>query len=145
MFSIFHSYNTMQKSILVFLAAAFALSFAAAIAQEEPAESRPTPATPSGETRLAIETKDKTSPTMKGLKPAREFQRRLPNGFAALVNTTQREHVYKVQEEYYELIALLELRVELLKQERDARIDAVLTPAQQERLNRPVRRAVSPR
>ena len=136
----------MQKSILLSIVAFFALSFAAAIAQETPtpeptAESRPTPAAPAGETRLAIETKDKTSPAMKGLKPAGEFRRRLPNGFGTVVDTTQRERVYKIQEEYYELIALLELRVELLKQERDIKIDAVLTPAQQERLNRPVRRA----
>jgi len=33
----------------------------------------------------------------------------------------------------------LELRVELLKNERDVKIDAVLTPEQQQRLNRPVR------
>jgi hypothetical protein len=37
------------------------------------------------------------------------------------------------------LIALLELRVELLKNERDVKIDAILTPVQQQRLNRPVR------
>ena len=135
----------MQKSILLSIITALTLSFTAAVAQEDPAGSRTPPAVPAGETRLAIEAKDKTSQVMRGLKPAREFQRRLPNGFAALVNTAQREQVYKIQEEYYELIALLELRTELLKQERDAKIDAVLTPAQQERLNRPVRRAVSPR
>jgi len=128
----------------------FTLSFAVAVAQEEPTPEptpgdRTAPTAPNNETRLVIETKDKTSPAMKGLKPAGEFRRRLPNGFAALVNTTQREEVYKIQEEYYELIALLELRVELLKQERDVKIDAVLTPAQQERLNRPVRRTILPR
>jgi len=130
----------MTRSILLSVTTCFALSFALAVAQEESARNEPT--TTASEERLAIETTDKAASAMRGLKPAKEFQGRLPNGFRPLVSTTQREQIYKIQEEYYELIALLELRAELLKQERYAKIDAVLTPAQQERLNRPVRRAI---
>jgi len=136
-------YINMTRSIFLSVITCFALSFAVAIAQEEPAqEPRTAPAASTNEERLTIETRDKTGQTMRGLKPAREFQGRLPNGFRPLVSTTQRDQIYKIQEEYYELIALLELRAELLKQERDAKIDAVLTPAQQGQLNRPVRRAI---
>jgi len=133
----------MKRTFLLSTVACFALSFAVAVAQEATQEPAPEPtqartATPLEE-RLVVELREKDRPVMRGLKPEREFQRRLPSGFAPLVNTTQRDQVYKIQEEYYELIALLELRVELLKNERDVKIDAVLTPEQQQRLNRPVR------
>ena len=134
----------MQRSILFSVVACFAFSFAAAVAQETEQETTQEPVqertvAPPDEERLVVEGREKDRPAMKGLHPEREFQRRLPNGFAPLVNTTQREQIYKIQEEYYELITLLELRIELMKHERDAKIDAVLTPAQQQRLNRPVR------
>ena len=128
----------MTRLILLSIVTCLALSFA--VAQEPATQESRTPAVPASEERLTVETKEKASPAMRGLKPAREFQGRLPNGFRPIVNATQRDQIYKLQEEYYELITLLELRVELLKQERDAKIDAVLTPAQQGQLNRPVRR-----
>jgi len=124
--------------------ACFALSFAVAVAQEAAQEPAPEPVqTPrsavANEERLVVETREKESPAMRGLSPERVFQRRLPNGFAPLVNPAQREQIYDIQREYHEILTLLELRVELLRNERDVKIDAVLTPAQQERLNRPVR------
>ena len=137
----------MRRTILLSAVACFALSFAVAVAQEAAQEPAPEPVqartVAPNEERLVIETRERTtSPAMRGLRPEREFARRLPNGFAPLVNATQRDQVYKIQEDYYELISLLELRVELLKNERDVKIDAVLTPEQQQRLNRPVRTPV---
>jgi len=130
--------NKMTRSILLSAVTFFALSFATVIAQEEPALES---AASANAERLTIETRDKTSAAMRGLKPEKEYSRRLPNNFRTLVTPTQRDQIYQIQEEYYELIALLELRIDLLKQERDAKIDAVLTPAQQGQLNRPIRRA----
>lgn len=116
----------------------FAVSFAIAIAQDEP-----TPTTATGEERIVIETKEKDSPANKGLKLEKEYRPRLPNGFGPTgvnVDAAQRDSIYKILTEYRELIDMLKLRVELLEKERDAKIDAVLTPTQQQRLNRPVRR-----
>ena len=130
----------MQRFILLSVTAFFA--FAAAVAQDETLQQFDTvPAISVGDERLRIETKDKEeSPAAKGLKLEKEIKPRLPNGFGPLVDTTQREKIYNIQREYNGLIALLELRLELLKKERDAKVDAVLTPAQLQRLNRPARR-----
>ena len=133
----------MNKSVLLSIAVFFAFSFAVAIAQETEETSTP----PSSNVdRLTIETKDKeekekdrNNQVYRGLKLEQKFQRRLPNNFAALVTPAQRDQIYKLQEEYFETLALLELRVELLKKERDAKIDAVLTSEQLQRLNRPAR------
>ena len=135
----------MKRSIVFSVAACFAFSFVVAVAQEatqvpEQVSDQVRAQVPNEE-RLVIETREKTSPAMKGLTLEREYRPRLPNGFAPLVgnNTAQREEIYKLLTEYQEVIALLERRVELLKNERDVKIDAVLTPEQQQRLTRPVR------
>ena len=133
----------MQKSILLAIVTFFAFSFAVALAQE----SEETSTLPSANAdRLAIEIKDKEDNekdrenlVYRGLKLEQKFQRRLPNNFGPLVTPAQRDQIYKLQEEYFETLALLELRVELLKKERDAKIDAVLTQEQLQRLNRPAR------
>jgi len=130
----------MQKTILLSIATFFALSFAIAVAQEENGTS-----TAPAEERLVIETKAKDSTAIKGLKLEKEYKPRVPNGFVsqAKIDAKQREEIYKILTEYHALIDMLELRVQLLKEERDAKVDAVLTPAQQQKLNRPVRRVVA--
>jgi Spy/CpxP family protein refolding chaperone len=127
----------MQKSILfsLFALVAFALT---AVAQDS--DSSPTPS--SGDERLTIETKDRDGQANKGLKLEKEVKPRLPNGFGPTginVDAAQKEKIYKIQNDYNTVIAMLELRIELMKKERDAKVDAVLTPAQLQRLNRPVR------
>jgi len=136
---------------LIFLSAitCVVLSLAVAVAQEPTQEPAQAPvqertAVPNEE-RLVIETRERESLAMRGLRPARDFQRRLPNGFGPLVNPAQREQIYDIQREYHEMLSLLELRVELLRNERDVKIDAVLTPEQQQRLNRPIRQPLLPR
>ena len=135
----------MKNTIIVSAVAFFVLSFAVTVAQEEGTS---TPASAAAATeRFAIETKVNEAPavkeSVKGLKLEQEFRRRLPNGFGPLVNTTQRDQIYKIQEEYFELIEMLKLRVKLLEEERDAKVDAVLTSEQQQRLNRPIRRILA--
>jgi hypothetical protein len=130
----------MQILVLLPLVALFTLSFAVVIAQENDGA----PTTPVKEERIVLETKDKDTPAMKGLKLEKEYSPRLPNGYGpagAAVTATQRESIYKILTEYRELIDLLKLRIELLEKERDAKMEAVLTPAQQQRLNsvRPAR------
>ena len=121
----------------------FTLSVAMAIAQyvaQEDSDFSPTQATPIKEDRLTIEMKDQGTPAMKDLKIEREYRPRLPNGYGpagAGVDAAQREQIYKILTDYNEVIALLELRIELLKKERDAKIEGVLTPAQRERIPRP--------
>ena len=120
--------------MLFFVATIFAFSLAfAAVAQETGG----VPAPAAAEERLAIETKDKASPAFKGLKLEKEVRPRLPNGYSPVVDTSQREQIYKILQEYNELIAMLELRVELLKKERDAKVEGVLSPVQLERIRRP--------
>ena len=127
----------MQKSILLSIVTFFALSFVVAIAQETDGASSPVV----GNERLVIETKDKESPATKGLKLEREVRPRLPNGYPAVIDTAQKEQIYKIQMGYNTLIAMLELRIDLLKKERDAKVERVLTPDQLEKVRRPVRRA----
>ena len=130
----------MKKLICLAVTTFFALSFAQAVAQDaarqngDTAQPTPSPAATVREDRLTIETRDKETPAMRGLRVEGNPQRRLPDGFGPLVNSTQREEIYKIQADYHELIALLQLRVDLLTQERNAKIEGVLTPAQFERL-----------
>ena len=130
----------MPKAIILSVATLFVLSFIAAVAQETtPEPDPPAPQTARlAEERLTIETRDKGTPAMKDLKLERTFRRAVPQGYGPVVDAAQREQIYKIQEEYFEVIALLELRVELLKKERDAKIEGILTPAQLQRV-RPVR------
>jgi len=129
----------MQKAIILSVVTLFVFSFIA-VAQETTPES-PTPAQQTDrlvEERLTIETRDKETPAMRGLKLERTFRRAVPRGYGSVVDATQREQIYKIQEEYFEAIALLELRAELLKKERDAKIEGLLTPNQLQRV-RPAR------
>ena len=129
----------MRKSLSLALFVLAAFSFAT-IAQDTDVTPPPT-----SDERLTIETKDKDGQANKDLKLEKEVKPRLPNGFAPLVDATQKEQIYKIQNDYNALIAMLELRVALLKKERDTKVDAVLTPAQLQRLNRPIRGGLSAR
>ncbi|MDR0328464.1 MAG: hypothetical protein LBI05_09240 [Planctomycetaceae bacterium] len=123
----------MQKLVLCFMFAVLALSLEAAVAQE-------TDTMPKDE-RVVIETKDKDGLASKGLKLEKEVKPRLPNGFAPVVDAAQKEKIYSFQREYNTLIAMLELRIELLKKERDAKIESTLTPTQLEKVRIPSRRS----
>jgi len=141
----------MKKTISLVVVTFFALSFAVAVAQEAGTPPTVTPPTATAERvpqeeRIVIETRDRNTPAMRGLRVERPVLRRLPNNFGPLVNNEQREEIYRIQAEYHELLTLLETRVELLRRERDAKIEGVLTPAQLERFRQarptPVRDAL---
>jgi len=55
---------------------------------------------------------------------------RLPAYYAAVVNERQRETIYAIQAEYQIKIEPLENQLKQLKQERDEKLAAVLTPEQ---------------
>jgi len=130
----------MQKSVSLFVVALITLSSIAAFAQEVDTA---LPNMLSNE-RLMIEMKDTEGLATRGLVLEKEIKPRLPNGFGPVVNPAQRATIYAIQRDYNGLIALLELRIELLKKERDAKIESVLTPAQLERVRTPARRTSLP-
>jgi len=137
-----YSENIMKKSIFLSVSTFFVLSFTIAFAQEENV-------TIASDGRFSVETKAKDTQAgkdaIKGLKLEKEYKPSLPSGFGNRANVTavQREEVYKILTEYHGLIDMLEFRVKLLKEERDAKVDAVLTPDQQQRLGRPIRRILA--
>ena len=55
---------------------------------------------------------------------------RLPTYFAKVVNTSQREEIYAIQSRYAEQIEKLQQELQELLKERDAEVDAVLSPEQ---------------
>lgn len=71
-----------------------------------------------------------------GDAPAAEQRRApLPNNFGRIaVSDQQREALYAVQDEYAARIAELQRQVRTLVQERDTKMEAVLTPGQKLRL-----------
>ncbi|GAB6165763.1 hypothetical protein JCM19992_17630 [Thermostilla marina] len=58
------------------------------------------------------------------------FRPRLPNYYAAVVSEQQRQQIYAIQREYWEKIQPLLKQLEALEAERDAKIEAVLSPEQ---------------
>lgn len=122
----------MLKSVLLSIVTILILSLVPVIAQD----AVDTP----NEERVIIETKDKDGPVNKGLKLEKAIRPRLPNGFGPIVNPAQKEKIYSIQSEYNPLIAMLELRITLLKMERDAKIETVLTPNQLEKIRSSTRR-----
>jgi hypothetical protein len=84
-------------------------------------------------TNTAVETTDQASaeaPTEATKPAAKQFRGRLPAYFSSVVTTTQRQDVYRIQEEYFHRLVALEEQIEKLKKERDEKVDAVLTPEQ---------------
>lgn len=59
---------------------------------------------------------------------------RLPAHYKDLVSPDQKEEIYAIQGKYNGEIADLEAKIEALKKQRDAEVERVLTPKQQERL-----------
>ncbi len=80
--------------------------------------------------RLTLEQADRDRPPMADVVIEKKITGRLPNGYRSVVTAAQREDVYAIQIEYNELIELLKLRIALLEEERNRRVDALLTPEQ---------------
>lgn len=80
--------------------------------------------------RLRAEHAELNSPVMQGLQIDKEFSGRLPNGYGKVVTDDQRQEIYEVQKDYADVIELLKLRLLLLEQERDEKIDGMLNADQ---------------
>ena len=137
----------MQKLFFLAVVAFCSISISIALAQDATQDATqgnvdiPARGVEVQEERLVIETRDRNTPAMRGLRHERTLVRRVPAGYGPIVNNTQRAEIWRIQEEYFDLISLLQLRIELLQKERDAKIEGVLTPDQLERFRatRPVR------
>ena len=66
----------------------------------------------------------------------KKFTPRLPPYYASIVTPAQRKEIYALQERYTDQIADLKAQLEELTRRRDAEIEAVLTPAQQQQLQK---------
>jgi len=64
----------------------------------------------------------------------RQFRPRLPNYYSQVVNPKQRAAIYVIQRVYWPKIEALRVQMETLSQERDQRIEAVLTPPQRTKI-----------
>ncbi|MDO4585911.1 MAG: hypothetical protein Q4C95_01290 [Planctomycetia bacterium] len=92
-----------------------------------------TEAAPSSTTALAKEKESlEKSPAVKeGLSILKEFKRRLPNYYRSLnISKKQVSDIYAIQKEYFDIIILLQARLERLEAERDAAVLNVLTEEQ---------------
>ena len=65
-----------------------------------------------------------------GLVVTKRYSRRLPNFYKDVVSDDQRDKIYQIQQAYHPTIAMLELRLEHLKKERDQIIESVLSDSQ---------------
>jgi hypothetical protein len=65
----------------------------------------------------------------------KEFRGRLPAYYGQIVNAEQRQRIYQIQAAYNPQIEALRAEIEALMAKRDAEIRAVLSPAQQQRLD----------
>ncbi len=66
---------------------------------------------------------------------------RLPDHYGEVVTEEQREKIYEIQEEYRPKIEPLETQLKALKDERDAKIAAVLSPEQKKKVEEAVANA----
>ncbi len=84
--------------------------------------------------RLTMEKAELNTPVCKGLTIGKKFTGILPAGYKEVVTNSQREEIYKLQEEYFEAMEILRIRGELLKSERNQKMDAMLSGEQRAKL-----------
>ena len=70
----------------------------------------------------------------RGMKVTKRFTRRLPNFYSQVVSDAQRDKIYAIQADYFEPIEMLTLRLDRLRAERDAQIEAILTADQKTKI-----------
>jgi len=82
-----------------------------------------------------LEIKDQASgEAFRSMKITKKFVRRLPNFYIQVVSDVQKDTIYDIQAAYFAPIEMLTLRLERLKTERDAQIEAVLTSEQKNKV-----------
>lgn len=75
----------------------------------------------------------------------KKFTPRLPAYYGDIVSLEQRQEIYDLQTRFAEQIAPLQAQLAELTRQRDAQIEAVLTPAQRQRLQQARDKATSKR
>jgi hypothetical protein len=73
--------------------------------------------------------------TEKPKKERKESFHRLPPHFGKVIDEKQRETIYGIQDEYGPKIKALKDQLAALMQERDKKVDAVLTPEQRKQID----------
>lgn len=68
-------------------------------------------------------------------KQSDRARRRLPAYYSKVVDDTQREAIYKIQDKYEPRIAKIEAQLQEMIEQRDAEIATVLTPAQRKQVS----------
>jgi len=124
-----------MKHVIVLFA--FLFLFCLSVSAQDQAE-KPT------DNRLAVEQVDKDRDVYKGLTIGKKFTGRLPSGYREVVSNSQREEIYKIQKEYFEVLEMLKLRIEQLESERNRKIDGLLTEEQRTKLKSGVRTSARP-
>jgi len=100
-----------------------------AFAQEEVAEGAVE--TPAVQATVATPDAPPVRADVEEASPERPvFHRRLPNYYSRVVDRNQREAIYGIQEEYFDQIAQLRARIVALEEERNGKIEEMLTPEQ---------------
>ncbi len=101
---------------------------------QEPAEgeAKAEPAASAASDRFELESKDMTAdaPVVKGIESKKKLTHRLPNNYGKVISAKQKQEIYDIQDKYLPLIELLTARLELLKEEMNAKVKAVLTEEQ---------------
>ncbi len=87
--------------------------------------------------RFDLESKDMTAdaPVVKGIESKKKLTHRLPNNFGKVISAKQKQDIYDIQDKYLPLIELLTSRLELLKEEMNAKVRAVLTEEQKKEVD----------
>ena len=126
----------MTRFVSALLATLLLAAMSTVYAQTEPASADATVKsgvafTPKYGPFYQLEIKDQASSEgFRDLKVEKRFMRRLPNFYSQVVSNSQRNKIYDIQASYFEPIEMLTLRLERLKAERDAQIEAVLSADQ---------------
>lgn len=107
----------------------------AAFAQEKAEEENASSAASSSSAVLDLEKTEVERPVNQGHKLP-DFKRRVPDGFAKLINGAQRDKVYEIQQEYYVIIETLKARIAAMEAECNNRMEMVLEEKQRDELRR---------
>jgi len=122
---------TVRRPAVAILVALVAGCFAY-VACAEPQQPGAAPQAASGATAptQAPQPVPATSAAAEPASPAAEFQPRLPMYYGKVVDEKQRQTIYGIQRKYYPQIAELQRQLKNLTAQRDAEIEAVLSPQQ---------------
>jgi hypothetical protein len=125
----FSKLKTMKKNLpqcLVGISMFALLLFAFSVTGQEAAKAN-------GE-RLQLEKAESNRPIQSELKIEKKITGRLPVGYKNVVKKSQIDEIHNIQREYAEIIERLKLRIELLEQECDKQVDALLEPEQVQKI-----------